>query len=195
MISPLSKGLFHRAISHSGSLNQCWSDPARPGAARAQAIKLANEVNCSTESIEIMVNCLKNIPANNLTLAIANLYFWDYDPVILFPPVVEDFESSEEKFIETRKYSENSVPWLTGMNSEEMLLKLAAILGNSSFYNELMEKFNEILPFTFAYHDLDLNKQEEVTKALNNFYFKSETPSTRETQDLINVRFFCDKKL
>jgi carboxylesterase type B len=189
MISPLSQKYFHRAISHSGALNQCWSDPARPGAARNQAIRLANELKCSTINSEIMVNCLRNTPAYNLTLAIANLYYWDYDPIILFSPVVEDFETDEEKFVETREFNENStnIPWLTGMNTEEGLLKLAVILENSTFYNELIEKFDEILPYTFYYNDIDASKQEEVTKALNKFYFKSETPSNRETQDLLDV--------
>lgn len=189
MISPLSQGLFHRAISHSGSLYECWSDPARPGAAKNQALRLANEVKCSTENSETLVNCLRNISAHNLTLAIANLYYWDYDPIILFPPVIEDFDTNEEKFVATRNFYENStnIPWITGMNSEEMLLKLALAFENPTFYAELMEKFDEILPYTFSYYDIEEEKQKEVTKALNKFYFKSETPSSRETQDLLNV--------
>lgn len=168
------------------------SDPARPGAARGQAIRLANEVNCSTESNEILVNCLRNTSAYDLTLAIAHLYYWDYAPVILFPPVVEDFDTDEVKFVETREYNENStnIPWLTGMNSEENLLELAAMLENATFYNELIDRFNEVLPYAFFYYDIDESKQEEVTKALNKFYFKSESPIDRETQDLINVRFY-----
>lgn len=202
MISPLSQGLFHRAISHSGSYYQAAHDPERPGAARAKAIRLANEVNCATTTIEIMTSCLRTVDSRNLTLAMAKFYYWDYDPVILFHPVVEDFPTDDVKFIESRDFNENStnIPWLTGMNSEEGLLKLAAILGNQSFYNELIEKFDEILPYSFLYHDIETSKQEEITKALNKFYFKSEAPSNRETEDLINVRglfkhCICLKKL
>lgn len=112
-------------------------------------------------------------------------------PVILFPPVIEYYDTDEDKFIETREFNENSsnIPWLTGMNSEENLLELAAILENATFYNELIQKFNDILPYAFFYYDIGEREQEEVTKAINKFYFNSDTPSNRDRQDLINVKF------
>jgi carboxylesterase type B len=189
MISPLSQGKFHRAISHSGALNQCWSDPARKGAALENANKLGTLLNCPTATSEELINCLRNVPATNLTLAISKLYYWDYDPIVVFPPVVEDFPTNEEKFIESRDYNVNSteIPWLTGMNTEEGLLKLAAIFENENFYNELKEKWNEILPYTFYYHDINASQQAEVTAKINKFYFDIENPIERDTQAVIDV--------
>lgn len=192
MVSPLSQGKFHRAISHSGALMECWSDPAKEGTARQQAIRLAQELNCPSALMDAMVACLRGVAASNLTLAIANLYSWDYDPVVLFMPVVEDFETDEEKFISSRSFSTSStdIPWLVGMNSQENLLKLAAILENQTFYDNMIENWADALSYTFYYHDIGEVLIAAITKEINTFYFGSEQPTALDTQSLINVRIY-----
>lgn len=72
MISPLSKGLFHKAISQSGNLMNSWADPARKGLAKMRAIRLADLMGCSISgtSMKEIVNCLRSVPAENITMAI-----------------------------------------------------------------------------------------------------------------------------
>lgn len=51
---------------------------------------------------------------------------WDNDPVIPFPPVLENFlDAEEEAFMPHFRYSKHSfdIPWLVGLTSEEGLLK------------------------------------------------------------------------
>lgn len=189
MVSPLSQGKFHRAISHSGALMECWSDPAKKGTARAQAIRLAQELNCPSVLMDEMVACLRGVPGSNLTLAIAKLYLWDYDPVVLFMPVVEDFETEEDKFILSREFSAPStdIPWLIGMNSQENLLKLAAILENQTFYDNMIENWEDALSSSFYFYDVGATNITEITKEINKFYFGSEAPTDLDTQSLINV--------
>lgn len=71
MISPLSKGLFHRAISQSGTLMNPWSDPASKGLAKMRAIRLADMLGCpiSGTSIKEVINCLRKVPADKITIA------------------------------------------------------------------------------------------------------------------------------
>lgn len=76
MISPLSRGLFHRAISQSGTLMNVWSDPARKGVAKMRAIRLADMMGCpiSGTSMKQMIECLKNVSAEKITLAQFEFY-------------------------------------------------------------------------------------------------------------------------
>lgn len=71
MVSPLSKGLFHRAISQSGTLMSVWADPARKGVAKMRAIRLADMMGCpiSETSIKEVIKCMKDVPADKITMA------------------------------------------------------------------------------------------------------------------------------
>lgn len=71
MISPLSRGLFNRAISQSGTLMSVWADPARKGVAKMRAIRLADMMSCpiSGTTMKGMIDCLKNVSAENITMA------------------------------------------------------------------------------------------------------------------------------
>lgn len=53
---------------------------------------------------------------------------WDFDPVIPFPPVIENsYDSEDEAFLPSFRYSKHSfdIPWMLGFTSEEGLIKLA----------------------------------------------------------------------
>jgi carboxylesterase type B len=71
MISPLSKGLFHKAISQSAALMEPWADPARKGVAKMRAVRLADMLGCPiiASSMKEMVKCLRQVPAENITMA------------------------------------------------------------------------------------------------------------------------------
>lgn len=71
MISPLSKGLFHKAISQSGTLMSPWADPARKGLAKMRAVRLADMMGCpiSGTSMKEIIKCLREVPAEKITMA------------------------------------------------------------------------------------------------------------------------------
>lgn len=112
MISPLSEGLFSKAISHSGTIN--GRNPARSGEALQAAFNLAAFFNCSTTNTQAAVDCLRNIPARDLIESSQSAGFSNR-------MVIEDFPSDEEPFLTTRNYNQHSlsIPWIVGINSEE----------------------------------------------------------------------------
>lgn len=58
MVSPMSRGLFHNVIGLSGSI----AGQLRPVSNNiATVTEMAIRVNCTTESIDNMVNCLRNV--------------------------------------------------------------------------------------------------------------------------------------
>jgi acetylcholinesterase len=85
MFSSLSRGLFHRAISQSGNVMEPWASPARKGVAKMRAIRLADMMNCpiSGTSMKDIVECLRKVPAANITMALANFIVDTYKLISL----------------------------------------------------------------------------------------------------------------
>lgn len=63
MYSPMSEGLFHRAMSLSGTALGSWGVTGH-GLEKAQ--RLAKYVDCDTTDVKDMINCLKSIPGPRL---------------------------------------------------------------------------------------------------------------------------------
>lgn len=180
MISSMSQGLFHRAISHSGGL----LDPARAGVAQQQAITLAQQMNCPIldDTYEI-VRCLREVSPEDMINA-----------GMSFPLVIESFESDEEPFIDQHNYNNRfsnfaATPFLAGMNSEESLLYLSAILENDLLLAFLLSIWDISLPSTFGYGHLNATDQTDITRSINLFYFGNEaTPTLQlDRQKLMNL--------
>lgn len=76
MISPMSKGLFDRGISQSGTLMNTWADPPRPGLAKMRAIRLADIVNCpiANTNFRKMIECLRKVDAKKITEALFEFF-------------------------------------------------------------------------------------------------------------------------
>ena len=72
-LSKLSKGLFHRAISHSGAATNAWGFITL-GDAVAKTKAIASELNCSTGSSDKLVKCLRKLNAEDILKAEGKLY-------------------------------------------------------------------------------------------------------------------------
>lgn len=65
MLSPMSKGLFHKVILQSGSPICTWSTSS-PGIARKRAYTIATIAGCHVDTSKAVLNCLRNLPAKYL---------------------------------------------------------------------------------------------------------------------------------
>lgn len=71
MVSPMSAGLFHNVIGQSGSI----AGQKRPVSNNiATVVELATKVNCTIETIDSMVNCLRNVSRNYVLVHMCNIY-------------------------------------------------------------------------------------------------------------------------
>lgn len=122
MQSKLSKGLFHRGISESGTHLAPWGAVAHKDVARKRAEKLAEKLSCPLENSNYkeMINCLREVSAHDITLAFYDFFEWDTDPMVPFPPVIEpDHEGAfmtENPRFKTNMHG-NDVAWMTGITS------------------------------------------------------------------------------
>lgn len=70
MVSPMSKNLFHRAIAMSASALNNWVITENP---LLLAQKQADILNCPTENSQVMVDCLRELPAKDIAKIIYSL--------------------------------------------------------------------------------------------------------------------------
>ncbi|XP_050510014.1 venom carboxylesterase-6-like isoform X3 [Diabrotica virgifera virgifera] len=118
--SPLSKGLFHRGFSQSGTAFSPWSIVEYP-------LKKANEVagylNCSSDSTKDMVDCLKKVSSVDLLNAMTKLFrYLDAIPLVIFGPVIENGENpflADHPYKLIKKGKINDAPWVTSSVKDE----------------------------------------------------------------------------
>ncbi|KAJ8670100.1 hypothetical protein QAD02_001359 [Eretmocerus hayati] len=194
-MSPLSKGLFQNGISFSGTAFNCWAQTEN---SREKAIKLGSLMGCPTEDVALMVQCLKEIPARNLTEAVTLFMPWQLMPFTPFGPVIE--KPSETAFI-TRSPAEilasgeyYDVPWITGVVSEEGLYPIAEFAENDTVLRDLDANWEELAPILLDFnYTLPEEEHPMTAKRIREFYF-GDRPINRENIgiliDLSSDRFF-----
>ncbi|KAJ4446947.1 hypothetical protein ANN_13649 [Periplaneta americana] len=133
MLTEVSKGLFHRGISQSGTATSLWALPS-PGTSEISGLRLAYYLDCPTEPSSLMISCIREVDAEEIILSISELtvQYADggpgflYTPDIRFGPVVEKaVGEGDEMFLSKTamgtvlaSYNKHRiVPWMVGFTS------------------------------------------------------------------------------
>lgn len=193
MISPLSKGLFHRAISQSGTIHSSWT-LYRPGSAKKHAKRLGEMMNCPTNNSVEFVDCMRNIDAKNIIETDDNFKVLGIDPLITFKLSIEPDHSgaflTKEPTELIEKGQINDVPWLTGLNSHEGSLRVMTLFSNDErdSLTKLNEKWTKYAPVSLTIDDsCPENLQDKVTNKIRKFYFGDEDITRSTKTELINM--------
>ncbi|XP_037080974.1 acylcarnitine hydrolase-like [Pollicipes pollicipes] len=129
VLSPLAKGLFHHAISQSGTALAIF---AAGGKAKDFTQKFAEQLSCSVDDVSIMVECIRNAPSEDLMEAKKKLGLQE----ILFHPRVDNESESPLLPKDPRDLIKNGefnlVPWMNGIAEEEGALFAPFFLQNKS---------------------------------------------------------------
>jgi carboxylesterase type B len=121
LVSPMSRGLFHKAIFGSGSTLGQWSLPTNQ---LELAQKQARLVGCPDVSPTVMLQCLRSIPAQVLGNSLPDFAEFGYDPVIIWFPVIEE-DFGQERFLPDdpikliQKGDFQQVPVVIGVTKDE----------------------------------------------------------------------------
>ncbi|XP_053697726.1 juvenile hormone esterase [Sabethes cyaneus] len=194
MMSPLSKGLFQRVISQSGVNLDSWAQPTHPGVARKRSIQLGEMVGCEQgrkQNFREMMRCLREVSAAEITKAFYGFFVWDTDPMIPFPPVVEpDLPGAFITKHPRDEYEPHglTLPWMTGLTMDEGALKTASLINLPELRASLNEQWDRALPISLNYdHHEEPGRQQEITAAINRFYFNDRQLVKETEQNLTNL--------
>uniref|UniRef100_A0A182M6S5 Carboxylic ester hydrolase n=1 Tax=Anopheles culicifacies TaxID=139723 RepID=A0A182M6S5_9DIPT len=152
MMSPLSKGLFHRAVSMSGSAISAWSVPIEnPLELARNHAKVLGIVDAETLPTADLIEKLRDVDAAELITSAELLKVWDIHPVVFYHPVVEPVETpeaflTEDPRVAWRRGAYASVPWLTGSIPKDGSFVTQTVYRNNSLIEDLNKKFTTLLP-------------------------------------------------
>nr|AHJ81347.1 carboxylesterase [Locusta migratoria] len=183
MLSPLAKGLFHRAISQSGVCTAPWAAP-EPGLLD-RARKVAAMVGCPTEPSAALVDCLRTVDDYTLIATEWSFFEWFISPPIPFRAAIEG--EGEDSFLPKHPADlrpHTAVPWLTGVTIEEGYFISAPIITNKTMLNELKENSKKLLPISVPFHLLP--QADLINDKIHDFYFSSGFSNDKITE------FFSD---
>ncbi|EFA08586.1 juvenile hormone esterase-like [Tribolium castaneum] len=171
LVSPLSRGLFHRAIIMSGSaLGQMPIPTNQMNLAKKQAKVL----ECSDDNSANIIKCLKTKTANQLGESQRMFLEFGDDPVVIWGPVIEgDF--GQERFLTAhpieliQKGEFAKVPIILGVTTDEFAARAFNVLANETLKKQMSEDFQKIAPIAFLY-DRDSDKSKTISDGLKKFY-------------------------
>ncbi|XP_002072946.3 esterase B1 isoform X2 [Drosophila willistoni] len=198
LLSPLAKGLFHRAISQSGSALNPWS-MAQSSSQRAARLA-ANLGYVGANNTEEILDFLRRVPAMKLVEAApTTLTAEDQRNNIGLPfvPVVEGYwneesqlegEFYEQPFLTEhpsemyRKRNFNSeVAYMTGYNTHEAMLFIRRLRKNPQLLQIIENDFGRLVP-----HDLNVSdSHDRVTREIRNFYLGNKHVGIESVDEMI----------
>lgn len=190
MISPMSKGLFHRVILMSGGVTAQWKVPPHQ---LHLAKKQAQIMNCPEDDIPEMVECLKKIDGVKIGETTRQFREFINNPVVSWYPVVEpDF--GQERFLTddpTKLFREGNferVPIISGVTNDEFASRVPPILNNLEMTKMMNENFEELAPICFMY-ERDTPRSKEISKALRDNFINSSVLTNTSFDGLNYVSF------
>ncbi|KOB73434.1 Antennal esterase CXE10, partial [Operophtera brumata] len=172
LVSPMSKGLFKRAIAMSGCLTNTW---AQSFEARERALKLAKQLGFNSEDDKELYQFLKNLPKEklvNLKLPVTK----SVSPNDLeFGIVSEKKFGANERFFYgnecdvLRNGIHEGVEVMTGYTKDEGLMAFASGLTLEQLLSEA-NAFKEFFAPTPIQRDCNIKVQLEVGRKLQKYY-------------------------
>ncbi|GLG95959.1 Esterase FE4 [Gryllus bimaculatus] len=184
MLSPVSKGLFHKAILQSGCALNEWKAAAEP---QEVAFIVAQKLGCDAADVQGLVSFLSSVSARDLVEKY-NEYSASPGEKGSFRPMPEKPIPDDDVFLPTdaRELMENRqfchVPVMIGLNSKETIifLDMMGVRKNPENVKNLIEHIGMFIP-----KSMGLNS-EQKEKAVKEFYFGQETRNERLVEALIN---------
>ncbi|XP_055677260.1 venom carboxylesterase-6-like [Lutzomyia longipalpis] len=195
MSYPSAKGLFHRAISQSGTLHSPWTFKNTTQALQ-MTLRLAHELRCERgrqDNWSKLVECLRHKSAESIVQSTSELHYWMGFPLAVFNPTLEKdregaFVAEHPENIVRDNHGQN-IPLLIGLTSEEGAFTTASITDKPRLVQELNDQWRRILPHLLFYGDFNEDRRTTITESINTFYFngKEGRPAIEMLQNFTNV--------
>ncbi|XP_035894741.1 putative inactive carboxylesterase 4 [Anopheles stephensi] len=179
-LSPLTAGLFQRAITHSGSAINSWSLQSNP---RAEANRLATALGISTADTAAMVAALRQAPYRNLIAQQQGLNSQGV-PLLLRPvdfgPVVEPANAPGPialdrlpiELLDSGSY--RAVPLMAGyVDMDALLFSVAEMITNPGIFDQFNNNPHFLVPFVWNIPEGSA-ASTAVSQAFRQYYWQSQ---------------------
>ncbi|XP_044730504.1 venom carboxylesterase-6-like isoform X2 [Chrysoperla carnea] len=173
LLSPMSKGLFHRGIAMSGSPTATFPFTDQLDVARKQAQLL----NCPSNTSKEIIDCLRTKDAEEISTTFFDFQEVGSDPTLIWRPVIEPDHPGEKfltddpnKLFYEGKFTK--VPFMIGVNEMEFAGGAYDVVANETLREIWNNNFEYVAPIAFGY-ERNTSKSLVISKSLRNFYLGS----------------------
>lgn len=193
LLSPLSRGLFHRAVIQSGSVLNPGSYMDRSISVE-RAFKLGSVLGCATEKPDKLLEFLQEVPAYKITDAqskvVSDSEKWlnfqkRFVPCVELPGTGECFLPSPPKEL-LQKGLFTKVPIIMGVTNKEGGITLEVSVNGELNFQKINKEFELVIP-----PDIGLTAGSEKSIQLSNkiksFYFNDKQPSWETFDELVTL--------
>lgn len=183
LASPLSQGLFHRAIQMSGGL---LPQKALPASQNHLIDRLADLINCKRTSSRETIECVRSADTKTITEQMRKAFDFGFDnPVYPWLPIIEP--KSENAFISENPFDLfakgqfNKVPIILSRTKDEAADQAVYLLEHEDTLLELVIDFNRVAPILLIY---DANRTD-ATQEFERLYINGTNGRKRELFDAL----------
>uniref|UniRef100_A0A1B6JIA5 Carboxylic ester hydrolase n=1 Tax=Homalodisca liturata TaxID=320908 RepID=A0A1B6JIA5_9HEMI len=192
LLSPTSRGLFHKAVTRSGTALNPWSIQENP---QANAIKLAKTLGCTSEDPGEVLRFLQAVTANDIVTA-TNKMSTDKEvrakkATLIFLPCVEVsskdpfLAETPESLMESGQFAQ--VPIIIGGCVQEgVVLAFFGAISDSALKN-INENPTWLVP-SFLELKSGSKEEKEAQEEIQDFYFKGNPISWSNVQEYIKYQ-------
>ncbi|XP_075214428.1 juvenile hormone esterase-like [Lycorma delicatula] len=175
LLSPLSKGLFHKVIMESGSALNPWAFQEDP---LQNSFKLGKILGTNTTNQYELANFLRNISPSDIASSQSKVILPQEVKNCFSIPFVPSVETQKSENSFLRDYPEKlfeeskffSVPTIIGTVSNEGLITLGA----PDFMDYYNDDFGRFVPDKLHLHQND-SQFQNITESIKQFYFNNLT--------------------
>jgi len=181
MLSPNSDGLFHRAISMSGSALCWWANIPNQG---RTAVRLGEAMGCPVDNSEDLVECLRQKPAMEIMEAQETLWSWRNDKVEREPMSIwsprPDLEAGNTAVLPIPPHTAmevgqiQPVPFLVGVAEYEGIWRAVSLISQDEAMIDFMAKFGEVAPLALGLVDqVNEGQMKPLVNKVKDYYLSA----------------------
>ncbi|XP_077297214.1 esterase FE4-like [Arctopsyche grandis] len=189
LMSPMSRGLFVRAIMESGTCVSGWSTQTNP---EQNAFELAEKLGLDTTDKQVALNFLQSVSSDDLVNASRIEFTYEMD--ILFCGTVEQRHPDVEPFLAESPLdmmvsgNYNVVPCICGLVSHEAIMFLGKNIISMVADNKFSITLDQIKVLIKRHANYDATTEQ--AKKMHYFYFKNDKNPIRGYIDMVSDMFF-----
>lgn len=179
--SPMSRGLFQKAIMHSGTAFDLWSNVSREVSLN-YAEQLLTILDCkdpNDTSYATALECMRQRNVSDIVGNVRQLHLVSYHPLMIFTPTLESADFSANPFVTeadlNNVHGGSDIPLIIGITSNEGALITTMLAEDTKTGTALEKDFEQYIgPMLYLTGVFENATLHEKIKIIRQFYFKGQ---------------------